>query len=106
MVSCGGEIVATFLPGKAAKGVGDGLPKVGDGSRFGGAQCSLTDGEICTPQRGWPRKPPPLRPVAPFSRNIGEATETAFDRETGETVEPGLLMTYAEALAQYQRFAS
>jgi hypothetical protein len=42
-----------------------------------------------------------MRPVAPYSRNIGEAAETAFDRETGKRVEPGLLMTYAEALAQY-----
>jgi len=33
------------LRGEAAKGVGDGLPEVGDGSRFGGAQCSLELGE-------------------------------------------------------------
>jgi hypothetical protein len=39
--------------------------------------------------------------VAPFSRNIVEAAETAFDRETDRRVEPGLLMTYAETLAQY-----
>jgi len=60
-----------------------------------------TGGEICPPKRGRPRKPSPIRPVAPFSRNIVEAAETAFDRETDRRVEPGLLMTYAETLAQY-----
>ena len=60
-----------------------------------------TDGEPWTPQRGRPRKPSPIRPVAPFSRNISEAAETAFDRETDKRVEPDSLITYAEALAQY-----
>jgi hypothetical protein len=60
-----------------------------------------TDGEPWTPQRGRPRKPSPIRPVAPFSRNICEAAETAFDRETDKRVEPGSLITYSEALAQY-----
>src|ERR1700689_4384072 len=45
MVSCGGEIVGAFLRGEAAKGLGDGLPEVGDGSRFGGAQRGLELGE-------------------------------------------------------------
>jgi hypothetical protein len=44
---------------------------------------------------------PPIRPVAPFSRNISEAAKTAFDRETDKRVEPDSLITYAEALAQY-----
>jgi hypothetical protein len=57
--------------------------------------------EPWSPQRGRPRKPSPTRPVAPFSRNISEAAETAFDRETGKRIEPGSLVTYAEALAQY-----
>jgi hypothetical protein len=60
-----------------------------------------TGGEICPPKRGRPRKPSPIRPVAPFSRNIVEAAETAFDRETDRRVESGLLMTYAETLAQF-----
>ena len=62
---------------------------------------ALTDSEICTPKRGRPQKPSPIRPVASFSRNIGEAAEVAFDRETGKRVEPSSLMTYAETLAQY-----
>jgi hypothetical protein len=33
------------LRGEAAKGVGDGLPEVGDGSRGGGAQQGLELGE-------------------------------------------------------------
>jgi hypothetical protein len=53
------------------------------------------------PGAGQPRKPSTIRPVAPFSRNISEAAETAFDRETDKRVEPASLITYAEALAQY-----
>jgi hypothetical protein len=60
-----------------------------------------TDGEPWTPKRGRPPKPSPIRPVAPFSRNITEAAETAFDRETDKRVEPASLITYSEALAQY-----
>ena len=58
-------------------------------------------GEPWTPQRGRPRKPSRIRPVAPFSRNISEAAEAAFDRETDKRVEPKSLITYSEALAQY-----
>jgi DNA polymerase family B len=69
---------------------------------FQGSQDFIgTDGEPWTPKRGRPRKPSPIRPVAPFSRKISEAAETAFDRETGKCIEPDLLITYAEALAQY-----
>ena len=64
-------------------------------------QLSLPEGEDWKPKRGRPRKPSPIRPVASFSRNIGEAAEVVFDRETGTRVEPNLLMTYAETLAQY-----
>jgi hypothetical protein len=64
-------------------------------------QLMETDGEPWTPKRGRPRKPSSVRPVAPFSRNIGETAETAFDRETDKRVEPNSLITYSEALAQY-----
>ena len=60
-----------------------------------------TVGEQWAAKRGRPRRPSPIRPVAPFSRNISEAAETAFDRETDKRVEPDSLITYAEALAQY-----
>jgi hypothetical protein len=60
-----------------------------------------TDGGPWTPKRGRPRKVSPIRPVAPFSRNISEAAKTAFDRETDKRVESESLVTYAEALAQY-----
>jgi len=60
-----------------------------------------TDGEPWTPKRGRPRKPSPIRPAAPFNRNISESSETVFDRETGKPIEPDSLVTYAEALAQY-----
>jgi hypothetical protein len=65
------------------------------------AELALTGGEQWIPKRGRPRKPSPVRPVAPFSRNICEATKTAFDRESGRQVEPDRLITYAETLAQY-----
>ena len=38
-------------------------------------------------------KSPPIRPVAPFSRNVGEAAEAAIDRETGKIVARDALMT-------------
>ena len=60
-----------------------------------------TEGEQWAAKRGRPRKSSPIRPVAPFSRNISEAAQTAFDRETDKRVEPDSLITYAEALAQY-----
>lgn len=60
-----------------------------------------TDDEIGSPKRGGLESRSPIGPVVPFSRNIGEAAETAFDRQTDRRVEPGLLMTYAETLAQY-----
>jgi hypothetical protein len=60
-----------------------------------------TDGEPWAPKRGRPPKTSPIRPVAPFSRNIGEAAKTAFDRETDKRVEPNSLVTYSEARAQY-----
>jgi hypothetical protein len=53
------------------------------------------------PKRGRPRKHTDAKPVAPFNRDIGQAAKAAFDRETGEPVQPDRLMTYAEALAQY-----
>jgi predicted DNA-binding protein (UPF0251 family) len=64
-------------------------------------QLTLSDREERKLKRGRPRKASPMRPVAPFSRNVGEAAKIAFDRETRKTVEPSLLMTYVEALAQY-----
>jgi len=60
-----------------------------------------TDCEPWTPKRGRPPKSSPVRPVAPFSRNLSEAAKTAFDRETDKMVEPDSLITYSEALAQY-----
>jgi hypothetical protein len=60
-----------------------------------------TDGEQWTPKRGRPRKSSPIRPVAPFSRNIDEAAATAFDRETDKRIAPDSLITYSGALAQY-----
>lgn len=43
-------------------------------------QLSLPEGEEWKPKRGRPRKPSPIRPVAPFSRNIGEAARKPRDR--------------------------
>jgi hypothetical protein len=43
--SCGGEVIGAFLRGQVAKGVGDGLPEVEDGSRGGVALQGLELGE-------------------------------------------------------------
>jgi hypothetical protein len=45
MASCGGEVIGALLWVEAAKGVGDGLPELGDGSCSGGAKRGLKLGE-------------------------------------------------------------
>ena len=65
-------------------------------------QFELSDAEQwAKPKRGRPWKPSDVKPVSAFNKNIREAAKTAFDRETGKPVPASLLMTYAEALAQY-----
>jgi hypothetical protein len=43
----------------------------------------------------------PFRPVGPFDRNAAEAAGRAFDRETGEPIPRGALVSVERALAQY-----
>jgi hypothetical protein len=65
-------------------------------------QFELPDAEQwAKPKRGRPPKQSDVKPVSAFNKNIREAAKTAFDRETGKPVAASLLMTYAEALAQY-----
>lgn len=65
-------------------------------------QFELSDAEQwARPKRGRPRKKLDARPVAAFNKDVREAPKTAFDRETGNPVAPELLMSYADALAQY-----
>ena len=65
-------------------------------------QFELSDAEQwAKPKRGRPRKQSDMKPVSAFNKNIREGAKTAFDRETGKPVQASLLMTYAEALAQY-----
>jgi hypothetical protein len=65
-------------------------------------QFELSDAEQwARPKRGRPRKKLDARPVAAFNKDVREAPKTTFDRETGNPVAPELLMSYAEALAQY-----
>src|SRR5271166_6179082 len=65
-------------------------------------QFELPDAEQwAKPKRGRPRKQSDVKPVSAFNKNIREGAKTAFDRETGKPVPASLLMTYAEALAQY-----
>jgi hypothetical protein len=53
------------------------------------------------PKRG--RKPKQLtpKPIAPFSKNLDEASRNAFDRETRRQIDPRDLKTYREALRFY-----
>ncbi|RWH30889.1 DNA polymerase domain-containing protein, partial [Mesorhizobium sp.] len=51
--------------------------------------------------RGRPKKKQKICPVAPFDRSPAKATKNAFDRETGERIDPLRLKTYREAIAQY-----
>jgi hypothetical protein len=43
----------------------------------------------------------PLKPIAPYSRDISQAAKTCFDRDTGKPIDPSLLKTYRMALAPY-----
>jgi hypothetical protein len=66
----------------------------------------LAQGEIfeLEPQgakKGPRPKASPLRPIAPYSRDIGQAAKSCFDRETGKAIDPSLIKTYRMALARY-----
>lgn len=52
-------------------------------------------------KKGPKPKPRPIKPVAPFSKDIAETSKHAFDRETGKPVPAEALKTYREALARY-----
>jgi hypothetical protein len=56
---------------------------------------------VAVSKRGRPRKQSVVRPVAPFNKDLREAPRFVFDRETGSSVKPDTLATYAEALTQY-----
>ena len=52
-------------------------------------------------QRGRPTKATKPKPIAPFGLDYDLAAAQAFDRESGGPIDPTLLKTNAEALAQY-----
>ncbi|WP_374139745.1 hypothetical protein, partial [Sphingomonas sp. 32-62-10] len=56
---------------------------------------------IANPSKGRRKKPPRLKPVAPFDRDHDKAITSAFDRDTGKPVPASSLKSYADALAQY-----
>lgn len=51
--------------------------------------------------RGRPNKPHETKPIAPYDSDPSKALSSVFCRQSGESVVPGHLKTYAEALAQY-----
>ena len=59
------------------------------------------DEENTVVKKGRRPKPHPLKPVAPFNKDVIKASRDAFDRETGKFVSSEELKTYREALAQY-----
>ncbi len=52
-------------------------------------------------KRGRPTEPGRPKPIAPFERDHDKAAHQAFDRTNGDSIDPKLLKTYAEALAQF-----
>jgi hypothetical protein len=73
---------------------------------FQGLPLALAQGEIFELEHRAAKKGPrpkatPQRPVAPYSRNIGQAAKSCFDRETGKPVDASLIKTYRMALARY-----
>lgn len=65
-------------------------------SPFANAGTTISDGSKMRR-----RKAAPIRPIAPFGRDLMEAVKLAFDRETGRAVQSDALQSYSEALAQY-----
>ena len=65
---------------------------------WGGHSNILT---AAVPSRGRPTKPDECAPAAPFDRDPRQAAAMAFDRVTGEPVNPVQLRTYAEMIAGY-----
>ena len=53
------------------------------------------------PKRGRRPKQHTPKPIAPFSKDLDEASRNAFDRETGRQIDPRDLKTYREALRFY-----
>jgi len=47
------------------------------------------------------RRANPLKPIAPYNRNIQQAAQDCFDRETGKPIDQPFLKTYSMAVAQY-----
>lgn len=49
------------------------------------------------------RKPrnEPIKPISPYFKDARQAANSCFDRDTGKTINPSSLKTYATALAQY-----
>jgi hypothetical protein len=52
-------------------------------------------------KKGRRRKHHQAKPVAPFDKDIGKASCSAFDRQTGDMVPSKKLKTYREAIGQY-----
>jgi hypothetical protein len=52
-------------------------------------------------KRGRPRKQLDAKPVSAFNKDLREAAQRVFDRETGKPISADRLISYAEALAQY-----
>lgn len=68
---------------------------------YGVGVTAFTETIVDSPRRGRPKKVETVKPIAPFEKDGPKAAATVFDRETGKPVNPAILRTYAEALAQY-----
>ncbi len=67
-----------------------------------GPMAEMAAPEVADPsKRGRPCKTKRPKPIAPFERDGARAGAMAFDRVSGEPVEPHELKTYAEALALF-----
>lgn len=68
---------------------------------YGVGATAFTETIVNFSKRGRPKKIAPVKPIAPFEKDGPKAAAIVFDRETGHPVDPTILRTYAEALAQY-----
>ncbi|CAM3066403.1 DNA-directed DNA polymerase [Sphingomonas antarctica] len=56
---------------------------------------------IGSAERGGRKRASATKPIAPFDKDFDKALALAFDRETGDAINPASLKFYADALAQY-----
>lgn len=95
------DLLRWFKSYNASRDYRDQVKPFGFMLSYGVGTTAFSEAIVDPSKRGRPKRVAPIKPIAPFEKNGRKATATVFDRETGKPVDPSILRTYAEALAQY-----